>query len=90
MSRVDVAWALGRPVMGIPTALATRLRVYGEQTAPLLEHYRKLRLLRGVDASGKADAVHERLRTLLHSDGARTAPAPGRRQSAPTVLAEYP
>ncbi|MBX5473576.1 MAG: 1-acyl-sn-glycerol-3-phosphate acyltransferase [Thermoleophilia bacterium] len=34
MNRVDVAWAVGRPVMGIPTALATRLRVYGRERMP--------------------------------------------------------
>jgi 1-acyl-sn-glycerol-3-phosphate acyltransferase len=35
VSRVDVAWALGRPVMGIPAALATRLRSYGRERVPL-------------------------------------------------------
>ena len=34
MNRVDVAWALGRPVMGIPTAVATRLRSYGRERVP--------------------------------------------------------
>jgi 1-acyl-sn-glycerol-3-phosphate acyltransferase len=34
MNRVDVAWAVGRPVMGIPTALATRLRSYGSDRVP--------------------------------------------------------
>jgi 1-acyl-sn-glycerol-3-phosphate acyltransferase len=34
VNRVDAAWALGRPVMGIPTALATRLRVYGRERVP--------------------------------------------------------
>jgi 1-acyl-sn-glycerol-3-phosphate acyltransferase len=34
VNRVDVAWALGRPAMGIPTALATRLRSYGRDRMP--------------------------------------------------------
>jgi 1-acyl-sn-glycerol-3-phosphate acyltransferase len=34
MNRVDAAWAVGRPVMGIPTALATRLRSYGGERVP--------------------------------------------------------
>ena len=34
VSRVDVAWAIGKPVMGIPTALVTRLRVYGRDRVP--------------------------------------------------------
>jgi 1-acyl-sn-glycerol-3-phosphate acyltransferase len=34
MNRVDVAWAIGRPVMGWPTALFTRLRSYGRERVP--------------------------------------------------------
>jgi len=34
VNRVDVAWALGRPVMGGPTALLTRLRSYGRERVP--------------------------------------------------------
>jgi 1-acyl-sn-glycerol-3-phosphate acyltransferase len=34
VNRVDVAWAVGRPVMGIPAALATRLRSYGHERVP--------------------------------------------------------
>lgn len=34
MNRIDVAWAVGRPAMGIPTALATRLRCYGRERVP--------------------------------------------------------
>lgn len=48
-----------------PEAVQVRLKVYAEQTAPLLEHYRSKGLLRGLDASGPAAAVHERLRRLL-------------------------
>jgi 1-acyl-sn-glycerol-3-phosphate acyltransferase len=34
VNRVDMAWAFGRPVMGGPTAIATRLRSYGRERVP--------------------------------------------------------
>jgi 1-acyl-sn-glycerol-3-phosphate acyltransferase len=34
VNRVDLAWAIGRPVMGGPTALATRFRSYGRERVP--------------------------------------------------------
>jgi 1-acyl-sn-glycerol-3-phosphate acyltransferase len=34
VNRTDVAWLIGRPVMGGPTALATRLRSYGRERVP--------------------------------------------------------
>jgi 1-acyl-sn-glycerol-3-phosphate acyltransferase len=34
MNRIDVAWLVGRQAMGIPTALMTRLRVYGRDRVP--------------------------------------------------------
>jgi 1-acyl-sn-glycerol-3-phosphate acyltransferase len=34
MNAHDVAWALGRPPIGIPTSLATRLRTYGTERIP--------------------------------------------------------
>ena len=34
MNRVDKAWAIGKPVMGGPTALMTRLRIYGRERIP--------------------------------------------------------
>ncbi|HUJ55009.1 MAG TPA: lysophospholipid acyltransferase family protein [Gaiellaceae bacterium] len=34
MNGVDLAWVVGRPVLGIPTALATRLRSYGSERLP--------------------------------------------------------
>jgi adenylate kinase len=46
-------------------AIMTRLKVYAEQTAPLLEYYRKRRLLRSVDASGSPDEVAGRIRKAL-------------------------
>jgi 1-acyl-sn-glycerol-3-phosphate acyltransferase len=34
VNRIDVAWLVGRPAMGLPTALMTRLRVYGRDRVP--------------------------------------------------------
>lgn len=48
-----------------PEAITTRLKVYAEQTAPLLEYYRKLHLLRSVDASGTPGEVTARIRAAL-------------------------
>jgi adenylate kinase len=50
-----------------PAAVRTRLTVYHEQTAPLLEHYRRLGRLTPVDASGTPEQVAQRLRTALES-----------------------
>jgi adenylate kinase len=48
-----------------PEAIATRLAVYAEQTAPLLGYYRATGLLRTVDAAGTPDEVATRLRRAL-------------------------
>jgi 1-acyl-sn-glycerol-3-phosphate acyltransferase len=34
VNRIDVAWSIGRPIMGGVTAVATRLRVYGKERVP--------------------------------------------------------
>ena len=38
-----------------------RLRVYLEQTSPLLDHYRKLGLLHELDGSGSVESIAKRL-----------------------------
>lgn len=48
-----------------PGAIRTRLKVYAEQTAPLLEHYRSRGLLRPVDARGRPDQVRARVRAAI-------------------------
>lgn len=48
-----------------PEAVRTRLAVYQEQTAPLVAHYRALRLLVPVDATGTTDDVRQRIRAAL-------------------------
>jgi adenylate kinase len=49
----------------LPEAVEVRLKVYAEQTAPLLDYYRRLGLLREVDASGTPETVAARLRRLI-------------------------
>jgi adenylate kinase len=51
-----------------PEAVAVRLRVYAEQTEPVLAHYRARGLVRPLLASGSPGEVARRLRALL--DGA--------------------
>lgn len=46
-------------------AIETRLRVYEEQTAPLVRFYRDLGLLSDLDGSGAVDAVFEKLVVVL-------------------------
>lgn len=48
-----------------PEAVTTRLKVYAEQTAPLLEYYRSRGRLWSIDASGTPDEVGARLRRAL-------------------------
>jgi len=48
-------------------AVETRLKVYTNQTAPLLEFYRGRGLLRPVDASGRPDEVGARVRAAAAS-----------------------
>lgn len=43
-----------------------RLEVYREQTAPLIDHYRKLGLLEAVDAAGSVEAIAARVGALLN------------------------
>ncbi|HXW66721.1 MAG TPA: adenylate kinase [Thermoplasmata archaeon] len=49
----------------LPAAVQTRLKVYAEQTAPLLLYYRERGLLRTLDARGRPEDVTARLRALL-------------------------
>lgn len=48
-----------------PEAVTTRLAVYAEQTAPLLEFYRQRHLLRPIDAAGSPETVADRIRAAL-------------------------
>ncbi|HJT20407.1 MAG TPA: adenylate kinase [Nitrospira sp.] len=48
-----------------PEAIETRLKVYEEQTAPLIRYYRDQRVLSELDGSGPVDAVFDRLTKVL-------------------------
>ena len=48
-----------------PEAVRTRLKVYHDQTAPLLEFYRERRVLVPIDARGGPDEVSARVRRAL-------------------------
>ena len=51
--------------------VARRLKVYDEQTRPLVEHYRALGLLRTIAAMGSVDEVTTRLVAALPAPGPR-------------------
>ena len=50
-----------------PDAVRTRIGVYREQTAPLLEHYRRLGVLIPLDATGTPEQVARRLQFALET-----------------------
>ena len=60
------------------TTVAQRLKVYDEQTKPLVEFYREKGILRSIDAEGELDEVTQRLEMALES------------VSAPAAFAEAP
>ena len=45
--------------------IRNRLEVYRQQTAPLIQHYRDLDLLRSIDAAGSMDEVTQRIEALV-------------------------
>lgn len=60
---------LDRRADDAPEVVRARLRVYGEQTEPILEHYRRAGLLADVDGRGAQDEVTERIERVLRSSG---------------------
>ena len=50
-----------------PDAVRTRLRVYAERSAPLMEYYRSQGLLREVDASGEVEEGYGLIEKVLDS-----------------------
>lgn len=53
------------------TTVRTRMRVFQEQTAPLLDYYAKQGKLRSVDGVGSTDQVFDRLQQTLQGAGVR-------------------
>ena len=62
--------------------IRNRLEVYGAQTRPLIEHYRKLGMLRVVDAVGEVDEVFARLERAVSGKSGATRRAAARRRTA--------
>ena len=50
-----------------PETVVARLKVFEQQTRPLVEYYQKQGLLRRVDATGSIDQVYARLLALVHA-----------------------
>lgn len=65
----DVCDRCGEPLVqrsdDRPEAIETRLKVYEEQTAPLIRYYRDRHLLSELDGSGSVDTVFEALSRVL-------------------------
>ena len=53
----------------VPDVVRERLKVYAEQTAPLVRYYEERSLLMHVDGSGSPDEVFQRLLTAVQPDG---------------------
>jgi adenylate kinase len=51
--------------------IAARLKVYDQQTSPLVDYYRERGLLRQLDATAPIDSVYRNLRSLLQGAGSR-------------------
>jgi adenylate kinase len=62
-----------------PLAVRKRIEVYAEQTAPLVDYYRRQGKLRDVDGEQSIEAVTEVLQALVESR-ARPAPISGQRE----------
>jgi len=54
-----------------PETIEARLKVYDEQTAPLIAYYENKQTLSDLDGSGDMAHVYERLSTLLIGLGAK-------------------
>jgi adenylate kinase len=50
-----------------PETIAARLKVYEQQTSPLVEYYKKRSLLRRLDATASIKTVYDNLRSLLQA-----------------------
>jgi adenylate kinase len=80
--------------------VAERLRVYDEQTRPLIDFYRARGLLRVINAEGDVDEVTRRLAQALGAPASRRAPrrtqaatpvkAPARKRAAPSASRARP
>lgn len=58
-----------------PAAVRTRLKVYHDQTAPLLDYYQRKGRLHPIDASGDVASVGRRLREAIGLAGSSAVPS---------------
>src|SRR5205807_5645780 len=63
--------------------VAQRLKVYDEQTKPLIDFYRSRGMLRVIDAEGDVEEVTRRLEQALRTPPASTLPSDGALSPAP-------
>jgi adenylate kinase len=54
-----------------PDTIAARLKVYDQQTSPLVDYYRERGLLRQLDATALIDSVYRNLRSLVQGTKSR-------------------
>ena len=54
-----------------PDTIAARLKVYDQQTSPLVDYYRERGLLRKLDATAPIDSVYRNLRSLVQGTKSR-------------------
>ena len=59
--------ALVQRVDDKPETVLARLKVFDQQTRPLVEYYQKQGLLRRVDATGSIDQVYKQLLSVVHA-----------------------
>lgn len=64
-----------------PETVRSRLQVYREQTAPLVQYYRRQGLLHEVCGEGSVDEVHQRVVCLIESIGRAQPSAEGAEDS---------
>lgn len=48
-----------------PSVIKERFKIFHQETEPVIEYYRKKKILRTVDASGMPDMVYERVKKVL-------------------------
>jgi adenylate kinase len=65
LSRLDLRRTLEGRADDDPAAVATRLRAYREQTAPVLDWYRRKGGVKGIPAVGTVDEIAARVRQTL-------------------------
>ncbi len=53
----------------MPEAIEQRLKIYYEQTQPLIEYYKKLGILREINANGSIEEIQSHIKKILEVNG---------------------